>query len=320
MRRLFLLRWLAGAVILVFVLLQADPSDLGEAITRLDAATWVGVVALNALVLLLAGLRSRLVLRRMGHTVSAPVLFSSVTLGFVAGSLTPAASGELLRADALRTRAGVPLRDGAALIVFERLLSFYLMVVSAAAAAAVLLLPGPAAVATVALLGLAVGAPVFGGTVLRLLPQTAGEPANLRQRIVHYARSTLERMEGLFDDRGMLATWSLTTFATFGAIAFQFWLLSQGLGGGLSLVEALFAYGGSQVLSILTFLPLGLGVSDGSLAEIAVRSGMARNDAIGLAVLVRSTIMAPLIAVAVASYVYLIKGRAPQQPAVEPPA
>ncbi|HEX5140874.1 MAG TPA: lysylphosphatidylglycerol synthase transmembrane domain-containing protein [Dehalococcoidia bacterium] len=320
MKRSFWLRWLAGLAILAFLILRTDFDEVFDALGDADASIWLIVVPLNLVTLALATLRSKLVVQHMRHDVPAGILFSSVTLGFVAGSLTPAASGELLRTDALRATAGVPVEDGLALVAFERLMSFYLMLLSAAATGAILVLPPLPAGVVVAVCIAAVALPCLAPKLLRLLPPAGDMPSSVRGKLVHYVRTTAGRMEGLFQERTLVGAWSLVTLGTFAVVAVQFWLMAESLGGGLDLIESLFAYGGSQVLSILSLLPLGIGVSDGALVAITERSGMAHDEAIAMAVLVRATIMLPLVLLAVSSYFHLTLIRSRNTVPTPPPA
>jgi lysylphosphatidylglycerol synthase-like protein len=309
MKRSFWIRWLVGAAILALFIIGTDFSAALDALADADTVLWMAVLPLNFVVLGLATLRSRLVMMQMGHDVPASILFSSVTLGFVAGSLTPAASGELLRTDALRTTAGVPIQDGLALVAFERLMSFYLILLSGAASAAVLLLPVGPAGAIVVLCVFGIGLPALSPLILRLLPPVGDKPTGFLPKVIHYLRTTLHRMQALFEDRWLLATWSGVTMLTFAVIAVQIWLMAESLGGGLDLIEAMFTYCGSQVLSIISLLPLGLGVYDASLAGITERAGMQEDAAVAMAVLVRATIMLPLVLLAIWANFHLSMAR-----------
>jgi uncharacterized protein (TIRG00374 family) len=305
MKRLSLLRWLVGAGVLGFVLLRLDTDDFGAAISSVDPAALVGAACLNVPLLLLAALRSRLVLTRLKHSLKPGLLLASVTLGFVAGGLTPGASGELLRADALNARAGIGLRDGLALVVFERGLSFYIMVLSGAAAGAVLLLsPIAAAIVLVAIILLGI-APAFARPLLLLIPRVDGEAESLVRRGLYLVRRLLERLGDIANDRWLVISWSFVTLAMFAIIACQFWLLAEGLGGGLSLFEALFVLVASQVAAIVSLIPMGLGIMDGTIVGLTSRWGLSDDNALALAVLVRMASTLPLVLAAVASYLYL---------------
>jgi uncharacterized protein (TIRG00374 family) len=312
MKQLALLRWLAGAGVLGLVLLRLDTDDFGEAIAGVHTAALVGAIALNVPLLLLAALRSRLVLARLDHTLRPGLLLASVTLGFVAGGLTPGASGELLRADALNARAGIGLRDGLTLVVFERGLSFYIMVLSGAAAAAVLVLSPVLAGLGLAAIVLLALAPAFASLLLPLVPRVDAGSGSLLRRGLFFVRRLLERLGDIAVDRSLVIGWSLVTLAMFALIACQFWLLAAGLGGGLSLIEALFAFSASQVVTIISLIPLGLGVMDGTIVGLTSRWGLSDDNALALAVLIRIASTLPLLVAAVISYLYL----AVQKPAV----
>jgi uncharacterized protein (TIRG00374 family) len=305
MKRLALLRWLLGAGVFGFVLLRLDTNEFGAAISSVDPVALIGAACLNLPLLLLAALRSRLVLRQLKHSLKPGLLLASVTLGFVAGSLTPGASGELLRADALNARAGVGLRDGLALVVFERGLSFYIMLLCGAAAGAVLLLPPIAAALVVPAVILLAMVPAYAGTFLFLVLRSDAEANSLFGRGLHLVRRLLERLGDIANDRSLVISWSLVTQAMFAIIAFQFWLLGEGLGGGLSFFEALFVLVASQVLALISLVPMGLGVMDGTIVGLSSRWGLTDDNALALAVLVRLACTLPLILAAVASYLYL---------------
>jgi uncharacterized protein (TIRG00374 family) len=305
MKRLALLRWFVGAGVLGFVLLRLDTDDFGAAISSVDAAALISAACLNVPLLLLAALRSRLVLTQLKHSLKPGVLLASVTLGFVAGSFTPGASGELLRADALNARAGVGLRDSLALVVFERGLSFYILILTGAATGAVLLLsPIIAAIAVAVIILLAI-APAFAGALLLLIPRVDAEAKGLFRRALYLVRRLVERLGDIANDRSLVISWSFVTLAMFAIIACQFWLLAEGLGGGLSFFEALFVLVASQVLAIISLVPMGLGVMDGTIVGLTSRWGMTDDSALALAVLVRLASTLPLVLAAVASYLYL---------------
>jgi uncharacterized membrane protein YbhN (UPF0104 family) len=192
-----------------------------------------------------------------------------------------------------------------ALVAFERLLSFYLIILSGAATGAALLLPAAPAASIVVLCVLGMGLPAFAPVLLRLLPPVGDKPAGFLPKLIHYIRTTASRMQSLFEDRWLLAAWTGVSMLTFGVIAVQIWLMAESLGGGMDFVEALFTYSGAQVLSILSLLPLGLGVSDGAFAALADRSGMDADAPVALAVLVRVTIMLPLVLLAIGANFHL---------------
>jgi glycosyltransferase 2 family protein len=188
------------------------------------------------------------------------------------------------------------------------------MTLTAAVLLAAFLLPVVLAAPAV-LVGLLLFAlPAFSGRLLKLIPEPAAEAEGLRQRLLQSTRAMIGKLEYLSYDKPLLVLWSLFTMAIFVVAGLQFWILAEGLGGGLSFFEALFAYCSSQFLGIISLLPLGLGVADGSLVEISSRLGLETQRAVALAVLVRATITLPLIIAALIAYFHLLLQRSVRQP------
>lgn len=303
--------WAIGLAVIIFIFIQIGVSDFNDSLKTIDVWPAATVVALNLPLLILVTLRSRLVLTHMGHAMPATQLFSTVTLGFVAGSFTPGASGELLRTQALQGNAGLSAHDAFALVVFERALSFYLLVLTGAIGAAVLLLPFWAAAPAAILLASLCFLPLAASRILRLMPAPSAEPVTLRQRVLFHIRTTLARIEYLLNDRRLLFVWSSVTLATFALLAVQFWLLGRSAqgGGDVSPLEAFVAYAASSVMGIVGLLPLGLGTADASLVAVLTNSGLTSDQALVVTVLMRATITLPLVIVATAAYVHLAMQR-----------
>jgi uncharacterized membrane protein YbhN (UPF0104 family) len=309
----------ATAVVAFFVY-RADPGEIWHALKATDYRLAAVAVALNLPVALLAPLRSLLVFRRLGFKVPFSVLGPTTVLGFVAGGLTPAASGELLRAGALRSRAGVPVETTVAVVAYERILSLYLMAASAALVFAVMRLPSSGALVAVP----------AGGAAL-LLPWPAARLAGrlfsnrevrqgrgLARRLIGYVASVLTQIRSLLDSPGLLLGWSAVTIAMFGVIAAQYWILARGVAGGVSYGEAWVALGISTVAAVLSLVPFGAGVLDASLAASLHRFGTTLEQGGGVAVLVRATVTLPLVFGAFACYLYLQSAmRRSEEPAVQ---
>ena len=302
---------LLAIAILALVLWRADPSELWRVLRHVDVGWLLLTVLLNLPIVAVASLRSLLILRRLGRPVLPRLLISSTVLGYVAGAVTPAASGELLRADALR-RAGVPMAEGVALVVYERAVSVALLALSTGVLAALISLP--------LLWGLVVsGAALAAVAALPLLPPAARiEGAGLARRAVRYALGMAEQLRFLVADRSLMVAWSLLTVALFALAAAQFTLLVASVNGGLDPSEAWVAFGASQLAGVASLLPLGLGVADGSLAAVLQRLGTTLEQGSVVAVLVRATVTLPLVLAALASYVYLARaGGGTPQPDLE---
>ena len=296
---------LAGAL-LALLLWKTDIADVASALRDVSPLTAIAVVALNAPIALLFWARSRMVLERLGHQIPARVLLPVAFLGNVAGSLTPASAGELLRTAVLKSHADVTSRDGFALVLYERALSLYLMALGTGVVAAFIALPLPAAALIASIAAPLFVLPVAGSKILSLLPKQriARGPSFVRdlvERVGHVA----DRLQWLLRDRGLLALWSAATAIIFAIITLQFWLLTQALSTAISPQEAWVALGASQLAAIVSLLPLGLGAADGSIAAVLRRAGMTLEQGTAVAILVRATITLPLGLAAIGCYLYL---------------
>ena len=77
-------------------------------------------------------------------------------------------------------------------------------------------------------------------------------------------------------------------------------------------------WGVSTLAAVLTLLPLGLGVLDGSLSATLDRLGMTLEQGGIVALLVRAAVTLPLVLAAFACYVYLQRAQAGEV-ALRPP-
>jgi uncharacterized membrane protein YbhN (UPF0104 family) len=293
----------AGAV--AFVVVRSDPAALREALSGTDLGLAALAAALNLPVALMASVRSGFVFRSLGHRVPPEVLLPTSVVGFVAGGLTPAAAGELLRTGALRGRAGVPVEESVVAVAYERVFALYLLALSAAV---IFALDRLAAAATLLFL-----LPLLAARSLPRFPPPAeaGQGGALR-RAARRAAALALRVRVLFEDAALHARWATLTLSMLLLIALQYWLLARGVAGGVSLPEAWLALGVSTVAAVLSLLPLGLGVLDGSLAATLDRLGLTLEQGGVVALLVRATVTLPLVALAFLSYVYLQRRAAPE--------
>jgi uncharacterized protein (TIRG00374 family) len=301
---------IVGIFVLLFIIVTAKPAEVWEALRDVKGTTAWAVILLNLPVVALFSLRSHLVLRRMGHRVPLHVLVPASILGNVAGALTPAGSGEILRATALQRSAGLRLGDAVTLVAYERVLSTYLLVLSTLACIAMTsLAPPTAAVVVVACSMLALLPWLFAMVVLPRMPGAdAVTGSGLMHKVLRYGLQLAFEIRVLLTSAFLLVAWSLLTLATFAVIALQFELAARSIDVKIGLLDGWIAFGGSGVASIISLLPLGLGIGDGSIAAIIHEAGdVAFDRATATAVLIRATVTLPLIALAVASYFYLLR-------------
>lgn len=295
---------------------QVDVGELRTAIGEADLALVAAAFALNVPVAALFVLRSHFVLVRLGYRVEARVLVPAIILGNVAGSLTPASTGELLRATALRGHAKVATADSVALVLFERGVSVYLMALTTGIAAAFVRLPlGRALVVAVASAPL-LAAPVLAPLLLRRL-STASDSArtSLAARAFGHVQDAADRLSWILEDRSLLALWSLVTVLILAVSALQIWLLARSISDVVDPAQAWVAFGGSQLAGIASLLPFGVGALDGSLAAILRKFGLTFEQGAGTAILLRLAVTIPYGITAILCYLYLQHvGRSRQRP------
>jgi uncharacterized protein (TIRG00374 family) len=251
--------------------------------------------------------RSVFVIRRLGYSVPGRVFVPATLLGYAAGALTPAASGEVLRAAVLRSRAGVPVDEGVALVVYERALSLYLLALSTGVFL-IVAHASPVGGSLACGVGLLlVMLPWLAATVLLPKLGTGAERAGtgLIARAMRYVLGTARHLQFLLADARLLAAWSAVTVCVFAMSALQVHLLTAAVASGLSMDESWLAFGGSQLAGMASMLPFGLGVADGSLAAILDGQGLSIEQAAAVVVLVRGVMTLPWVAIGFASYFYL---------------
>jgi uncharacterized protein (TIRG00374 family) len=300
-------RWLlllAGLAIFGFFLWQLDLDGARDALRDADPWALIAVLALNAAIIGLFGVRSHLVLRRLGHQLPLSLVTPIALVGNVAGALTPASAGEVLRLGALRAHAEVPARDGFTLIVFERGVSLYLLIIGGLAGAAWLSLPAAAATVVSALLLVALAMPLAAPLILRRMSRPVDAPSG---NVWDALRDAAGRLSLLLSDAGLLVRWSLLTYGVFAVTTLQYWLLARSLSGEITINEAWVALAFSQLAAIVSLIPLGLGVADSSLAKLLERFGMTLEQGAVVALLVRTVCTAPLIIAAFVCYAWLVR-------------
>ena len=294
-------------LVLAFVLLTAHPREIWENLRGVDAGLLVLVALLNLPVCALFTLRSWLVLKRMGHDVPGAVLLPASVLGNVAGALTPAASGEILRATALQRSGGIALSDALTMVAYERLVSTYLLVLSTIACVALASLSMVAGVAVAVVCVALTLVPWLAATlILPRLPRADSiNGVGLVAQGMRYGLAMVDAVRVLLKDLRLLLTWSVPTLASFALVALQFHLVARAAGAHLSFVDAWTAFGGSGVAAIASLLPFGLGIGDGSMAAIFARTGIALERGAAIVVLIRAAVTLPLVLLATLSYAYL---------------
>jgi uncharacterized protein (TIRG00374 family) len=297
---------LVGVGVLGVLLWRAGPTHVWAALTRLSIPALLLTIGLNVPITLVRAARTRLILDRLGHRVGWWSLMRAQLAGQTLSNLTPAASGDLVRAWLWRRDDEVPATKGVAVVVYERILSLALLIAIGAAFYAPDI-GGPAVVA-----GVCAGSLLLVAVPLAL---THVEPARRAGRalLAQVARlpglSTrtrpLQRMGGdvgaLAGDGRLLLSFSLTTLVVFVLSGLQIWLLVIGLGGSIDVAGSVGIYGLSQAGGSLSALPFGLGPADAVVVGLLLRSGTSFGIGTTVALLLRGTVTLPIALAAAAA-------------------
>lgn len=132
---------LIGAVFLYFAFRNVDFVQMGEAFSRANYWYLLVILAVIFFSHYLRALRWRFLLDPIKR-VDITTLFTSLIIGYMANSVTPAHLGELLRAYVLGKKRGVSASSALATIVVERILDIFALL--AVMVLAIVLYPFPA--------------------------------------------------------------------------------------------------------------------------------------------------------------------------------
>ncbi len=278
----------------------------------------VAVVALNGIVIAAWAVRSAWLMAAVGHPLPLRALVPIVSFANTINNLTPASSGEALRAVILRRRHGVPLTRSTAVILVERFWAIWIMAVSAGAAAVGSVVSVPTAIVAVAWLaaGGAIVAPAFayrlglrpGTFVAGLLGRGAISLSGWRGRVAGVLRDVDESLAGILASPSVAAGFIASTGVVFFATAVQLWLIRVALGSDVTLGGAWAALGIATIAGVVSALPFGLGAADVVMSAILVVLGVPAATAGAAALLLRATATLPLGLAGTASWIRLNRG------------
>ncbi|MGH7765536.1 MAG: lysylphosphatidylglycerol synthase transmembrane domain-containing protein [Candidatus Dormibacteraceae bacterium] len=316
-----LLAMLIGLGIGVVLLWLSHPAAIWEALQEVALLPILGALLLNGPVVVLRSIRAQVVLRFLGHASPFLHMIRVQLVGQTSSSVTPAASGDYLRAYIWRRTQGIPVRDGAAVVTFERLYSLYLL-----GAVAVILIALP----RFGIIGWAGAVAAFGAaTVAPVVAEVIAPPSIERwalsrvtraRPLSRFAEGALEMADNLrrlISSPALLAQTSALTLAIFVISGFQVWLLLASLGDVIHITQAVAVYTVSQVGGILSTLPFGLGAADAILVTVVAGYGVTFADAATTAVLLRATSTLPLGLAGLVEYLRLEGGAGADRPASE---
>ncbi len=271
-------------IIVFFALLFVG--DAKKTIAALAASNWWYV----PLVLLLACgnylfrfFRWSLYLRRLG--ISVPLRKSmTVFMSGLAMSVTPGKFGELIKCYGLKQTSGTPVAQSASVVFAERFTDLI----------AVLVLAGVGALGfhygtRVILVSLAVLAGLLVLVMCRPVIRSLLRHLSSYQRFSRIVQKVSELYEHTFR---LLLPVPLLSGIFLGALAWffeclGFWLVLIAVHAPLSLGIAIFIYAFATLFGAITFLPGGLGATEGSLTGLLVLRDVPKNEAVAAALIIR---------------------------------
>jgi uncharacterized protein (TIRG00374 family) len=306
-------KFVLAAGLLALVLWHAQFWELPDTFAKVKWSTIVFVLALNIPVVALWTVRSHLVLRRLGHRLPVGPLFLVTTLGNVAGILTPAGAGDLLRGVALKDKYGLSRESAAAAVLYERLYLPFLVVFSIVDALCVEAL-GLWAAPVVVLVGVAAAA----GSGFLYAPASAtvrsAMPSKWKDRLTRRSEWLLSLgdvdvvLKQLFTDVRLGLSFSSITALVYALTALQVWLIIDGLRGDVSIAQAWIAFAVASLTSLIALVPGGLGIWDATFPALLNGWGVDFLSATAAAVLLRGLQTLPLGLLALCCYLLLSRG------------
>lgn len=278
----------------------------------------VWALLLNVPIVALRAYRAQLILGHLDQRVSMRAMLPIQLVGQTSSSLTPAASGDYVRAYLWRQSSRVPLRVGAAVVTFERLYSLWLLV---AVSVLLVLLPRHGVAGWVAVsAGLVLA--TFAPLLYEMLPTGVERWATakvvrgrLLGRFAEGAQVMVEQFRQLMRSPLLLTWTSAVTVVIFIAGGAQTWLVLDALGHLVPITQAVAASTTSQVAGIVSTLPFGIGSQDAILVAAFAGYGVTVSLAASVAVLLRAVSTLPQALAGLAGYLLVEKPEA--RPAME---
>ncbi len=292
------------------VIAVSHPDRIWASLQEVDPVPLLWALALNVPIVLLRAYRAQVMIARLNHPVSMRAMLPIQLVGQTSSSITPAASGDYVRAYLWRQSSGVPVRVGAAVVTFERLYSLGLLV-----AVSVLLITLPRH-GTIGWAGVVMGlvAATFAPRIFEMLPPrferwtlSKVTRGRLLSRFAEGAQVMLEQIRVLMRSPFTLAVTSVLTLLIFIVGGVQIWLVLDSLDRVVPMTQAVAASTTSQVAGIISTLPFGIGSQDAILVTVFAGYGVTVALAATVAVLVRATTTLPQALAGLAAYLLVEK-------------
>jgi len=301
--------------------------EMGDSLAQVNPFVLTLIPLFSALLSLPLALRQRLILNALGQRFSAWKLLPISYYGNTVSFLTPMASGEIVRPALFQRGLNLPLSQGVAVVLYERLYSSFLLGVTGLLALALTgALAWTISAALVTLLLTASGLPLLAYWAARHL--SARLPLARFKRLVprrfqHWlqeaTRESGTALSQLFLSPRLTVSFCLTTYLTFLIMTLQFWILVREITPGVSLSEAGVVLVASNLAGILSGMPLGLGATDAAMVSLLGAYGADAPASATVVVLMRGLINLPTGILGLLAYLTALRQR-PAPPLQSVPA
>lgn len=295
------------------VIAISHPDRIWASLQQADLMPLLGSLALNVPIVWLRALRAQVVVRHLDHRVPMRSMLPIQLVGQASSTITPAASGDYVRAYLWRSSNDVPVRDGAAVVTFERLYSLFLLV---AVSLLLIVFPRRGVIGWV-IVAIGLGLATFAPLLFELMPTTLERWALTRLargrfmgRFAEGATVMVDQFRSLMKAPALLAWTSALTLANFILMGAQLWLVMLSLAHRVPITQAVAANSTSQVAGIISTLPFGIGSQDAILVTVFAGYGVTIALAASAAVLLRATTTVPLALAGLAAYLLVEKPEA----------
>jgi uncharacterized protein (TIRG00374 family) len=273
--------WLAVAVVIgaAAYVMVGDTRDLGHRLGRFEWSAFAAALALALANYTIRFARWQIYLRR--QDVHVPLASSALVFGAgLSLSITPGKVGELVKSFLLREMHGVPARRTAPIVIAERVTDLIALIVLALIGVAAYGIQLALVVVSVALVAV--------GLVLLAWPRPTIALIDLATR-PRRLRRLREPLQELY--RGLATLCRPRALAGATALAIPAWaaecigfaaIVNAFPGAYVELGLAMVIYAATTIAGALSFLPGGLGVTEGAMTLLLVQSAASLGRATAL--------------------------------------
>ena len=303
-------------IFLGLVLWRTRVWEVGESLEQVNPLMLTLIPLLSVILGLPLAIRQRLILNTLGHRFSAWRLLPISYYGNTVGFLTPFSSGEILRPVLFQRGLNLPLSQGVAVVLYERLYSSFLLGVAGLLALIWSgILPWMVSAALMPLILTASALPPmaywaarsFGARLPSRLERLV--PGRIRDRLPDTSRESGTAMSQLFLSPRLALSFCVTTYLTFFIMMLQFWVLVQEVTPGVSFSEAWVVLVASNLAGILSGLPLGLGATDAVMVSLLGVYGVGVPASATVVILMRGLINLPTGILGLLAYLTALRQR-----------